>query len=267
MHIVKEHNTDTKTKIETDIPKFTVSDSFEFTPIDHDWYENYMNGVSDYDADRMAHYSVPIVNYVNELKPHVVIGCDRGGRLFTLAVKQMWKELLPDEPFPTLNGGVDFAKITWAFSERRNVYENMLRRVSEIIDTAVKQGEKHDRTVEPNDKIRVLFIDDWTYSGRVEKLVRRMADDLDFEPYFAVMEDHADGDDVVVSASGRMEESRFEKTLSEPLSTSSNTGVMYDENYAPKPYVRESYEYDNVREARRKLGKSVRRVAQHVRHS
>jgi len=240
-----------------------VSDSFVFSPFEDKNPSGLRSRetretVSNHDFDLIARYSVPMVNYINKLQPHVVIGCDRGARLTTLAARQMWKELMPETPFPTLDGGVSFAKISASdIKWHPYVYRHMRERVGEIISNSIEIGKEHGRVLDENEPLKVLFIDDWALKGRVSKLVHRLAEDLGFEVHLAVMENRSDDESIVSSNYLGRDETKFEDIF--PLSESDNVGASYDREYRAAPPRR-----NNVLQTRKKLGAAVHRVAQHV---
>lgn len=127
----------------------------------------------------MAAYAIPVVNYLRDEQPHIVIGCDRGGRLFSLAIKAMWGELMGNHPFPTLDSSINFARISAKEGSKSEAHkERMRRRVHDIV--TANRGEY-------NEQLRVLFVDDFIGKGRVKALATELVADLDVTPSFAVM--------------------------------------------------------------------------------
>lgn len=96
------------------------------------------------DLPRLA---VPIVDFIEEEKPDIIIGCDRGARLFALAVHSMWREL-HTEKFPTLDGKLHFARVSNSLSKYQQRHE-----LARVIPT--------ERPVSKNkDPLHILFIDE-----------------------------------------------------------------------------------------------------------
>lgn len=200
----------------------------------------------------MACYAVGIVEDIAVNRPDVAIACDRGGRLFGLAVRSMWLELM-DEPFPTLDQKLHFAKISARAIGRFDRSEITEYRVRDRIDSALREGKRRGREPQ-NDKPRVLVIDDWVSSGDTYEYVLSLSKDLDFDLRYAVMESEGYRNVVegyredMAGISGKVE-----------LSLPTNLGVDYDEAHrvetAPGP---------GVQQTRTELYKAVRRVAKFV---
>lgn len=130
------------------------------------------------DLPRLA---VPIVDFIAETKPHIVIGCDRGGRLIALAVHAVWQQTA-DSPFPTLDGCIHFARISK--SEDPSVLQ---KRIDEIISQSLKTGSQKGKQVQQNEQLRVLFLDDWVYGGGTKRLSEELVRKYNAQTYFGVM--------------------------------------------------------------------------------
>lgn len=133
--------------------------------------------------ERLVEVVRPIVDYIDEWRPEVVIGCDRGGRLASFAVFETWRGLHRDESFPTVDSKLHFARISKSTNSG-----DVQRRVREIMQVAALTGES------PINK--VLYIDDWinrgvTYQAALDALEEGV------EGRFAVLK--GDNADVVAS--------------------------------------------------------------------
>lgn len=136
----------------------------------------------------MAAYAVPVVNYLNERQPHVAIGCDRGGRLFSRAIYSMWYELMDGQPFPTLDHRIHFAYLSHKQAQKsESNKEKMRQRVYDIIDSSKVSGEKIGRILSPREKLRILFIDDFMNEGRIRALNDELLIGIDAVSDYAVM--------------------------------------------------------------------------------
>src|SRR5690606_814517 len=69
-------------------------------------------GAGDLTPADLAKMAVPVAGFIKETQPDVVVGCDRGGRLYSLAVYSLWGERNPKKRFPTLDGKLHFARLS-----------------------------------------------------------------------------------------------------------------------------------------------------------
>lgn len=132
-------------------------------------------------AEQLAEMAVPIVDFIREVRPHIVVGCDRGGRLFSLAVHATWRELEGNAPFPTVDGKVHFARISK--SETESVLQ---KHFDVLVAKAHRQAEIRGASLD-DEKLRILFIDDWVAGGGTRRLTERLAAPHGAQTYFAVM--------------------------------------------------------------------------------
>jgi len=148
-------------------------------------------------AEAMALMSVPVVEFIDKLKPDIVIGNDRGGRLFSVAVKRMYKEI-KDGSFPTADGKLHFGRFSKSLpiSDAEGTLLNILERSAKqaLISGKDMNGEK----------LSVLIIDDWVASGKTRRIIEKAIDNLGLsdiiELSFAVMS--GEGADASGSDSG-----------------------------------------------------------------
>lgn len=125
--------------------------------------------------------ALPVLEFVERVQPDVVVGCDRGGRMFSLAVHAAWRATRPGKPFPTLDGKIHFTRISKTEDE-----EILSQKMGDIIQSAVTQGlqrgNKHDEG-----NLKILFIDDWVVGGGTKRLAERLAKAHGATAYFATM--------------------------------------------------------------------------------
>lgn len=115
------------------------------------------------EIEDLPHLAEPIVGFIDENRPDIVVGCDRGARLFSLAVHTMWHELHPDERFPTFDGSIHFTKASSNYSGRLHL-KNYLAALFETFDKKTKS-----EVPEPH----VLFLDDWIDKGRLKRTLQK----------------------------------------------------------------------------------------------
>lgn len=109
------------------------------------------------DLPRLA---LPVVEFIDKERPDIVIGCDRGARLFSLAVYSMWREL-HDEKFPTLDGKLHFAKVSNSLSKHQQ--ETQMQNVIARSGADTKRDEP----------LHALFLDDKANFGNTNMTTRQ----------------------------------------------------------------------------------------------
>lgn len=150
----------------------------------------------------LALMAVPAGAFINETQPDMVVGCDRGGRLYSLAVYSLWNNFYISDRFPTLDSRLHFARLSTSTS--RDAMDRSLRR---IVEQSTVQADVTGKNINGS-RPRVLFIDDWVLSGTTRAHILAslnrlgLSDDLDIN--FAVMcggNADASGSDVDVEVS------------------------------------------------------------------
>lgn len=126
--------------------------------------------------------ALPVIEFIDSMKPHIVIGCDRGGRLFALAIHATWGKIHEEESFPSLDGKIHFARISK--SEDPLVLQE---KVDEIVEKSIEFGRHKGRSVEDGEELRVLFVDDWVIGGGTMELAKSLVEKYGAKAYFAVM--------------------------------------------------------------------------------
>lgn len=130
-------------------------------------------------VEALAKMSLPVVAFVDQVKPDVVIGCDRGGRLFSLATHSMWRSLhSKGQRFPTIDEKLRFAHLSRRFGPEvfADLVEDILRR------TAAEQRHRQN-----GDKLRFLFIDDHVSTGATRRFAKESLEILGLGPDKAEM--------------------------------------------------------------------------------
>lgn len=122
------------------------------------------------------------VNITQETKPHIVVGCDRGGRLFGLALHATWRTTRDGEPFPTLDGKVHFARVS-----KTEDIEVLQEKIDQIVTSSEQIGAQRGNEIVADEQLRVLFIDDWVIGGGTMRIARRLMEKHGAKTYFAVM--------------------------------------------------------------------------------
>lgn len=131
--------------------------------------------------EQLTEMAVPVVDFIREVQPHVVVGCDRGGRMFSLAVHAVWGERFDGEAFPTVDSKIHFARISKS-EDMGRMHEQFGRIMKQARAQAERRGVDLDQ-----EQLRVLFIDDWVNSGGTREITENLASVYDAQPYFAVM--------------------------------------------------------------------------------
>jgi len=126
--------------------------------------------------------ALPVMEFMEEVEPHIVIGCDRGGRLFGLAIHAAWGQTREGRPFPTLDGKLHFARVSK--SEDPDVLQE---KIDQIVAISEKFGKQSGNKLAVGEQLRVLFIDDWVIGGGTMRLAQRLMEKHNAQTYFAVM--------------------------------------------------------------------------------
>lgn len=208
----------------------------------------------------MAAYTLPVLNYLRTAdKPHLVVGCDRGARLFTTAVVSMWHELFQRQPFPSLDGSVHFAHLAIheqregddALGAARQTFKDMTLDARENLALTDRQSE--------SERLHMLFIDDCMNKGRVRLLANELLDGLDAESHFAVMYGQVRDDEQDMRADVYGNGLAFKKMGTNGLSVPAEIGVDYKDG----DFI--LVESDAALENYERLDRSVRKVSRIVR--
>ena len=135
---------------------------------------------NDLSPQEVATMAQPVVEHIAASTPDVVIGCDRGARLYSLAVYRLWSELNPKKRFPTADGKLHFARLSKTLSP-----EEMDQALFATMDRsgAIKKERPDDR------EVRITVIDDWVNSGQTRQQIEESLDRLgiNYDLTFAVM--------------------------------------------------------------------------------
>lgn len=142
-------------------------------------------GSGDLTPADLAKMAVPVAGFIKETQPDVVVGCDRGGRLYSLAVYSLWGERNPKKRFPTLDGKLHFARLSTSMED-----DAIDRSVARIVNQSTMQAKMTGKSVN-GERPRILFVDDWIVSGATREHIFASLERLglkdDVEVNFAVM--------------------------------------------------------------------------------
>ncbi|QQS20378.1 phosphoribosyltransferase [Candidatus Saccharibacteria bacterium] len=133
--------------------------------------------------------ALPVLEFMEDVKPHIVIACDRGGRLFGLAVHAAWQRTRGGQPFPTLDGKLHFARIS-----KTEDYDVLQAKIDIIIEASRRFGQQHGNEPADNEQLRVLFVDDWVTGGGTKQLAQLLMEKHSAQTYYGVM--HGEDADV-----------------------------------------------------------------------
>lgn len=143
------------------------------------WFDNDFSATKPEELPEMA---LPVLEFVERTKPHIVIGCDRGGRLFGLAMHAAWRQTRDSSPFPTLDGKLHFARVSK--SEDPDVLQ---KKIDEIVAMSIQFGRQRGNELATDEQLRVLFVDDWVINGGTMRLAKQLMKKHGAQTFFAVM--------------------------------------------------------------------------------
>lgn len=136
-------------------------------------------------VEDLAQMALPVVGYIDQIQPDIIIGCDRGGRMYTNAVERMNAALNAGKvhQLPTLDEKIHFAKLSTSIHKRY-----IVEALRGIMHTSMEQAQRTGKSPNGN-KLRILFIDDWIASGRTRDHILEALQEVgvDSQAYFAVM--------------------------------------------------------------------------------
>lgn len=139
----------------------------------------------DMTAKDLAEMAVPVAGFIKKTQPDIVVGCDRGGRLYSLAVYSLWGERHPKNRFPTLDSKLHFARLSTSVHD-----EAMDESVARIVEQSRQQAKMTGKSLN-GESPRILFIDDWISSGATREHILGSLDRLGLQEgidvNFAVM--------------------------------------------------------------------------------
>lgn len=119
----------------------------------------------------LAHMAIPAASFVQHEQPDIIVGCDRGGRFFSLAVHNTISKQ-EETKIPTLDEDFNFARLSKSMSQ--DDFTNEIRRV---IKRNVRKGGRQTTTINGN-RPKLMFIDDWMYSGRTREMIHTALKEL-----------------------------------------------------------------------------------------
>lgn len=136
----------------------------------------------------LAEMTVPVVGFIGKRQPDIVVGCDRGARLYGVAVHSMWndmEQLGQQQHFPTLDRQLHFARLSTSLGV--DVTSGAL---AHIIEASQQEAQRQGRQ-QNADKLGIMFIDDWISSGatrrQIMESIKRIGMQRDVNVSFAVM--------------------------------------------------------------------------------
>lgn len=112
--------------------------------------------------------AVPVVGFIEQTQPDVVVGCDRGARIYALAVHSLWSNLKAQEQrLPTLDGKMHFARLSTSLG--LNVTSEALAR---ILEASTSEAKRQGKSINGK-RLRIMFIDDLIASGATREQIMR----------------------------------------------------------------------------------------------
>ena len=135
------------------------------------------------DLPKMA---IPVVTFMKRVKPDIVVGCDRGGRMYSLAVRGMQRRTKKSYD-QDKDGSMHFARLS------KSLDPKVIRAsIQEIVESSLLEARKQGKRVDEG-KLKFMFIDDWVTSGTTRDMIIRALKDIGlstFGFYFVVMCGH-----------------------------------------------------------------------------
>lgn len=198
----------------------------------------------------LASMTLPIVGFMRSEEPDIIVGCDRGARLYALAVHSMWCNLKAgDQKLHTLDGKLHFARLSTSLS-----LNTTSRALQGILRTSISEAKRLGKEIN-GDRLKIMFIDDWIASGATRRRILESLGEIDIlskaDVLFVVL--CGEGADVAGSR----------KSVSVSWHDSPNIiGIDYTRDGKPCPvHTRQS------KEIRRVLHKATRELAGKLRQS
>jgi hypothetical protein len=128
--------------------------------------------------------AVPVVGFIDRTQPDVVVGCDRGARLYALAVHSMWGKS-QEQRFPTLDGKMHFARLSTSFG-----LDVTSEALANILEASKREADRQGKRINGK-RPRIMFIDDLIASGATREQIMRSLQEIGVLPKvdvsFAVM--------------------------------------------------------------------------------
>lgn len=171
----------------------------------------------------LAEMTVPAVGFIGKRMPDVVVGCDRGGRLYSVAVHGMWVQLRGSTmPFPTLDSKLHFARLSTSLSQQ--VTQEAL---GNILERSGMEGSARGKR-RNGDKPGIMFIDDLIHSGATrERILFSLGNIVDL--------DSVDVSFIVMCGSGADASGTGSRVYSSWYDKPENIGVEYNYQGNPSP--------------------------------
>lgn len=134
----------------------------------HPPYHRSHNVHDQVEVPQLPNIASPIVEMVREEMPDLVMVADRGGRLLGLSVYQTWRQRYPRAPFPTIDGTINFGRISSNQPQEltRQAVTGILHRSGLMAEMAQRRAEGDQRP------LTVMLLDDWIGAGFTASGVR-----------------------------------------------------------------------------------------------
>lgn len=112
----------------------------------------------------LATMALPVVGFIEQQRPDIVIGCDRGARIYAVTVHSMWSNFKAREQrFPTLDARLHFARLSTSLGS--DITSQVL---AKILEASIKEAEIQKKGFN-GDRLKIMFIDDWISSGATRR--------------------------------------------------------------------------------------------------
>lgn len=112
-------------------------------------------------ADTLPTFCEPIAHYIHDIQPDYIVACDRGARLFALAVFRLYNKLYGR--LPTVDGTLRFRRIS-----KTNSQEATEAHLQPLVEEMLRHRKRP----------KVLVLDDWVAGGMTKAMVWAAFDHL-----------------------------------------------------------------------------------------
>ena len=161
-------------------------------------------------ADNIAEFAYPLVQFIEQEKPDYIVCCDRGARVFGMAIKMMYRQMFG--ALPTIDGLMYFRKIT-----RKLPYSDVEAKMKDLLSQIQSKAR--------GKRLKVLVVDDWVSTGGTQEVVKRLFVGMNIDLKFGVIRG------TKADISGKLDS----RLMTAWTDDSEQIGVEYTDGVSPLP--------------------------------